>query len=199
MNIFKSVVCILLCSSLNSNAAEFGWSCLYQPNRAAYDKKVFFDKECDIKQHSECVFCRDANMHDDANTFIIKRFKYNFVALNLFPYQKGHLLVLPLDHVDSLDKMPPEARAELMEIIALSVNILVDVFNADGVNVGINIGRAAGASKPDHLHVQILPRWHNDTSWIHIIGKTSLLAQDLYLTYNLLKEKYDQHEISENC
>ena len=195
MSIPKHFVFILLWMYLNSNTAEFGWSCLYQPHRAAYDKKVFFDKECDTKQQNECVFCRDANMHDDANTFIIKRFKYNFVALNLFPYQKGHLLALPFDHVDSLDQMPPEARAELMEIITLSVQILKEVLKADGANVGINLGRIAGASKPDHLHIQIVPRWQSDTSWIHIIGKTSLLAQDLHLTYNLLKERFDQQTL----
>ncbi len=170
MNLHKYFIFILLWSSLNSNTADFGWSCLYQPNRAAYDKKVFFDKECDTKQEKECVFCRDVNVYDDANTFIIKRFKHNFVALNLFPYQKGHLLVLPFDHVDSLDKMTTEARAELMEIITLSVNTLIDVFNADGANVGINLGRAtrspacANSTTLAQRHELDSYHWQNITS-----------------------------------
>ena len=77
----------------------------------------------------------------------------------------------------------------------LTYRFYLIVYNAEGANVGINLGKVAGATKPDHIHVQIVPRWYGDTTWIHIIGKTSVLAHDLHNTYAILKEKFDAYKI----
>ncbi len=169
------------------------WQSLYNPARSAYMHKTWHGKKEVTVKKSDCVFCDELAQQNDEQQYIIKRFDHVYVCLNPFPYQHGHMLILPQRHVGSLDALTVHERAELMEVIAIAVSALKEAFNCDGANVGINIGKAAGASKPDHLHVQVVPRWFADTSWMHTIGQTAVVAVDMHQVYQQLKAQFDDH------
>src|SRR5207253_805618 len=102
-----------------------------------------------------------------------------FVILNLYPYNGGHLLILPQQHIAHLEEVSQEIRAELMELISASIVILKNVLGAQGINAGLNLGRASGAGIPSHLHFHVVPRWVGDTSFITTIGNTKNVSVDL--------------------
>lgn len=121
----------------------------------------------------------------DADNFILARFKHAMIALNIYPYTKGHLLVLPYDHVKKISDLSNEARNELTWLASMSSDIVQETVKADGINIGINLGRAAGASLPDHLHVQIVPRFEPDNlGYIQMTTETTLIGWNLNRLYN---------------
>jgi ATP adenylyltransferase len=161
---------------------------LYAPWR---DKYVHDSKDKDSSAQKECVFCCKLTTNQDENQeFVLKTTKNGFVILNLYPYNGGHLLVLPKQHVANLEDLSASVRAELMELVCASVTILKTVLNAEGINAGFNLGRASGAGIPDHLHFHILPRWFGDTSFITTIGHTKNVSVDLEKIYNDLKPAF---------
>lgn len=180
----KLSLMLALCISFTSKAE---WPVLHAPWRKAYDNKFFAPKA--DKNLPTCVFCRDYQLDEDERTLIIRRFKHSFVALNMFPYKQGHLLILPNEHVKDVGSMSPQAQAELMWLIGVSSDLLKKIFNAPAINVGINMGVAAGATK-EHLHVHVLPRWNNDTNFIHVVGQTSVLTADINEIYQEVKEAF---------
>lgn len=138
-----------------------------------------------------CVFCHELISENDAQCYILKRYTYVYVQLNLFPYRQAHMLVLPLRHVAKLQDLLPEERAELIEVVAQATGVLHDEYRVNGLNVGINEGIAGGASKPDHLHVHIVPRWHGDTGFFNIVGQVTIVSEKLADTYARLKRRFD--------
>lgn len=139
---------------------------------------------------SDCVFCNEGQSSDDEHYFILKRFTYVYVELNPYPYRQGHMLIVPYRHVAKLQDLTEQERSELIEVTALAMRYLNEEYKTDGINMGINEGRAAGASKPDHLHVQIVPRWTGDTGWFNIIGQTGIIAESMQDTYRRLRAKF---------
>jgi ATP adenylyltransferase len=131
-----------------------------------------------------CPFCSQFAENADGQHYIIKRFKYVVVMLNLHPYSPGHMMVIPYEHVATLDGLPRDARQELMEVLSESLVALKEVIRYHGVNVGINIGgKGTGGSIPDHIHVHIVPRWEGDNSFMASIAQTRVMnceVQDLY-------------------
>lgn len=176
---------ILLCFSFTSFG--MGPSLLYAPWRTSYEQGANADI---LVPKNDCVFCSD-NAHDE-QYFIIKRFEHMMVRFNLYPYTSGHLLIVPLAHVAGLDQLSVPARSELMELTMHSVDILKKILHCDGVNVGINLGRAAGASKPDHLHVHVLPRFMADEAFIELIGNTRIISHDFKKLYQQFKPEFEQ-------
>lgn len=140
----------------------------------------------------DCVFCVQCNENNDEKFFILKRFAHVYVALNLYPYNAGHLLVLPYAHVKDLSALAPAVRAELMEVVTNSTEILKDILKTEGINIGLNLGRAAGAGLPGHLHMHIVPRWVGDTNFLPIIADTKQISVDLIKLYKTLKTAFDQ-------
>jgi len=121
------------------------------------------------------------------------RFEHTIVVLNLFPIAKGQVLILPKKHVDSLEFLTTAARKELIEIITGVAEILRKEVSADGINVGINMGAAAGASKPDHLHIQVLPRFKNEhPAYIEKLGQTTVVCWDLNRLCRALRPAFDK-------
>ena len=127
---------------------------IYAPWRSAYTSKTARDKKSKTPKF-ECIFCQIIAEKKDSNNFIIKRFKHNMVMLNRFPYNAGHLLVVPFSHTADLAKMPKAARAELMEILSQSSAVLKKALQAEGINIGLNQGKASGAGIPSHLHFHV--------------------------------------------
>ncbi len=166
---------------------------LYAPWRDTYVTDTKKEKK---PSENDCVFCEKLATPDcDEQNFILKKTKHAFVILNLYPYNGGHLLILPQQHIANLEDLSQEVRAELMELVSASVVILKNTLKAEGINSGLNLGRAAGAGIPSHLHFHVLPRWFGDTSFISTIGNTKNVSVDLQRVYNDLKPAFQALEI----
>lgn len=137
---------------------------------------------------SSCVFCSLRDSADPPeNNFILHRARYNYVVLNLYPYISGHLLIIPYEHIADLDAAAKETTDELMDLTKHCQTALREAYRPDGINLGMNLGRAAGAGVAGHLHLHILPRWLGDANFMTTIGETRVIPEDLNATYAKLK------------
>jgi ATP adenylyltransferase len=136
-----------------------------------------------------CVFCQmvaQDEEHDPQN-YILFRGVRTFAVLNLYPYNNGHLMVLPYEHVASLESLPVETQTEMMGMVSYFIQLVRQAMSPAGFNVGINIGKAAGAGIDDHLHVHVVPRWYGDTNFMPAVSETRVIPEWLDETYNKLK------------
>jgi ATP adenylyltransferase len=125
-----------------------------------------------------CVFCQ-ALADPDADTLIVHRGPTCFVILNLFPYNNGHLMVIPNRHIASLAAATPAERSELIELTTAAEMALTEAFAPHGFNLGINLGKPAGAGILDHVHMHVVPRWNGDSNFMTVIGQTRVLPEEL--------------------
>ena len=139
----------------------------------------------------ECVFCIPEDTSSDEERFVLKRSRFSFVILNKYPYSSGHIMVCPYRHVFSLEELNKEELYEMMDLITVCTKILKKVFNPDGINVGLNIGEAAGAGIEEHLHFHLVPRWVGDHSFMAVFGETMVIPEHLKSVYNKLKPYFD--------
>ncbi len=135
-----------------------------------------------------CIFVDLPNESDDRKNLIVHRGKTAFVIMNAFPYSNGHLMVAPYRHTANLSDLTPEEMTEIQSLIAKSVEWLTQAFNPEGFNIGLNLGRAAGAGILDHLHWHIVPRWVGDTNFMPVIGEVRVLPQSLEDAYDRLRD-----------
>jgi ATP adenylyltransferase len=164
---------------------------LYAPWRTSYATNTAHKKDINSPAE-ECIFCLQRAENNDENHFILKRFDHTFVILNRFPYNAGHLMVIPYRHVPMLEQLSKEERAELMEVISLSASILAKTLGAHGCNIGLNLGKAAGAGMPAHLHMHLVPRWEGDTNFMPLLADTKVVSVDLPDTYKKLKKPFQE-------
>lgn len=129
-------------------------------------------------------------MGDDQRALIVHRGRYNFVVLNAFPYTSGHSMVVPYQHLDRLSKLAAEPLSEMTELTKQLEAILFDLYHPDGVNLGMNIGKAAGAGVAGHIHMHVLPRWVADANFMTVVGETRVLPELLSDTYSRLKQAF---------
>jgi ATP adenylyltransferase len=134
-----------------------------------------------------CVFCDAPKAGDDAKALIVWRGKKNFVILNRYPYTSGHVMVVPYAHLAVLTAMDKDALAEMMELAQRLQEVMAALYRPEGFNLGMNIGRAAGAGIAGHLHMHLLPRWIGDTNFMTTIGETRLEPEELETTYQRLR------------
>lgn len=134
-----------------------------------------------------CFLCAHGASSDDASAHVVHRGEHSFVVLNAYPYNTGHVMVAPYAHVGDLISLPEVARTELMDLITRSTAVIKDAMGAQGFNVGINQGIAAGAGVPGHLHVHVVPRWGGDTNFMPVVGQTKVLPEMLADTYAKLR------------
>ncbi len=127
--------------------------------------------------NTECIFCRISE--PDSARLILARGTVSYVILNLYPYNNGHLMVVPNRHAPNLATLSADEQAELMRLTRHAEIALTEAYAPHGLNVGINLGRAAGAGVLDHLHVHVVPRWNGDTNFMTAIGETRVLPEDL--------------------
>lgn len=135
----------------------------------------------------DCVFCAAAAGDDDVGSLVLHRGEHTFVIMNLYPYNTGHLMVLPYEHVNDLSALAPEARAELIELTSSFATGLREVMGCEGLNFGMNLGSAAGAGIADHLHQHLVPRWIGDANFMPLVGGTKVLPELLPATYGKLR------------
>jgi ATP adenylyltransferase len=141
-----------------------------------------------------CVFCKAQSQNDSAENLIAYRGELSYVILNRFPYTSGHLMVIPFQHVSSLEELDPITRAEMMELTSQCTTILKDIYHPQGFNVGVNIGEAAGAGVLGHVHIHIVPRWKGDTNFMSSVGGVRVLPEALEATYHRLKDRFQENQ-----
>jgi len=139
-----------------------------------------------------CVFCNALAKTDGPENLIVTRAEHTFVILNKYPYTSGHLMVVPMQHQASLEDLNPAARAEMMELVTQFIVILRAIYNPEGFNVGINVGDAAGAGVPGHVHIHLVPRWTGDTNFMTTVGQTRVLPETLDQTYLRVRETWEK-------
>ena len=127
----------------------------------------------------ENPFTKIPQTEDDKKEYLLYRGKWNYIVMNRYPYNAGHLLVLPFREVGELEGLEPKERHELMDLIVKAQQILTRALNPDGFNVGFNFGKAAGAGIPCHLHCHVVPRWNGDTNFMPVIGNTRVLPDSM--------------------
>jgi ATP adenylyltransferase len=138
-------------------------------------------------QPAECIFCELPRLDDDEKALIVHRGKHCFIILNAYPYTSGHVMVVPYAHVDQLRLLSPAAAQELMELVRRLEDVLGELYHPEGMNLGMNLGKAAGAGIAGHIHMHVLPRWVADANFISVIGETRVLPEDLATTYKRMK------------
>jgi ATP adenylyltransferase len=136
---------------------------------------------------SGCIFCDLPKEGNDEKVHIVHRGQHCYVVLNLFPYTPGHVMIVPFAHLDELQKLPVEAAHELMELTTRMEGVLRQLYTPDGINIGMNIGKAAGAGVAGHIHMHALPRWVADGNFVSVIGETRILPETLETTYERIR------------
>ena len=137
-----------------------------------------------------CVFCRIRDEMKDDENYVVVRGQLNFVILNLFPYTSGHLMIVPYEHTALFANLNAAAMAEMMALAQQAQQALESEYHPDGFNIGMNLGRAAGAGVADHLHLHVVPRWSGDANFLSIVGETRVLPEDLATTCAKLKKHF---------
>jgi ATP adenylyltransferase len=138
----------------------------------------------------ECIFCNTAQ--PDRDELVLARGRLTFVILNLYPYNNGHLMIVPDRHVATLEASTSEERVELMRFTRHAEMALTEAYAPQGINIGINLGRPAGAGVVDHLHVHLVPRWNGDTNFMTVIGNVRVLPEDLGATARKLRPIFER-------
>lgn len=153
---------------------------LYKPERSNYVRKA--DKT------SNCVFCVSAESEMSFESLCIHKTQYSQIVLNKYPYNSGHLLVLPLRHCGEMLKLSEVERKDIFDQVALSFEILQELYQPTGINMGMNHGASAGAGIPDHLHVHVIPRWAGDVNFFPLIAETKVVIESLDVTYKRMRQ-----------
>jgi ATP adenylyltransferase len=142
----------------------------------------------EAKNAGGCVFCDAAAANQDEEWFIVQRATKNYVILNRYPYTSGHVMIVPYAHTADFSGLERDTAAEMMLLTQRVQAAIDDVYHPDGFNLGMNLGRSAGAGIADHLHMHLVPRWTGDTNFMTTVGETRLEPEDLSTTYSKLRQ-----------
>lgn len=138
-----------------------------------------------------CLFCGLLGL-DDAEALILERAEHSFAVMNAYPYTSGHVMVAPVRHVASLTDLAGDEAAALMHGVQRATATVESVYSPEGINVGVNIGRAAGAGVPGHVHVHVLPRWNGDTNFMTAVAEIRVLPESLRESYDKLRAAWSR-------
>lgn len=134
-----------------------------------------------------CIFC-DVPKQSDEQSRIVYRAKHCYIILNTFPYTNGHVMIVPYAHLDELKKLPAESAQEMMALSQRMEGVLWTLYKPDGINLGMNIGKAAGAGVAAHIHMHVLPRWIADANFLSVVAETRVLPEALEVTWKRIRE-----------
>jgi ATP adenylyltransferase len=140
-------------------------------------------------QNSGCIFC-NAPKESDQQARIVHRGAHCYIILNTYPYTNGHVMIVPYEHLDELQKLPTDAAQEMMVLTQKMETVLRSLYRPDGINLGMNIGKAAGAGVAGHIHMHILPRWVADANFVSVIGETRVLPESLEVTWERIRNAF---------
>jgi ATP adenylyltransferase len=156
---------------------------LWTPWRAVYMKE---------KGGNEgCVFCGAARGVDDAKSLVVYRGEFSFAILNRYPYTSGHLMIAPYEHASRLGEISEDTAQELMLLTRRAERLLQQTYEPDGLNLGMNLGEAAGAGIEQHIHMHVLPRWRGDANFMTSVGNTRIIPEVLEVTYQKLHAAFN--------
>jgi len=162
---------------------------LWAPWRSKYIQS-FKDEEQNTHQ-KVCFLCEAGiSIGKERELLVVERLDKCFIMLNKFPYNGGHLMIVPYKHVPNLEDLTSEELLEMMEALKLAIKAINYISSPHGFNIGINLGRVAGAGVPDHIHIHVVPRWNGDTSFISIISDTKVVSQSLDETQQVFSEAF---------
>jgi len=150
------------------------------------------------EQPKGCIFCTKPAAGDDEANQILHRGDLVFIMLNAFPYNSGHLMIAPFRHIGDPLELEPQESSELLYSIRIAIEVLRDSLEPEGINIGMNVGRAAGAGYADHLHVHVVPRWSGDTNFMAITADTRVVPEALADSYRKLKQALDKRGRSQS-
>ena len=156
---------------------------LFSPWRSKYIETISHPKN----EPGECILCTAYQDRADDDHLIVTRGKLSFVIMNLFPYNSGHLMIVPYRHVPNLIDLSDDESSEVMSLLKRMTNVLHQVSHPDGYNVGSNVGRAAGAGIDQHLHFHLVPRWNGDTNFLPVLADTKMISEDMKETLRKLR------------
>ncbi len=152
---------------------------LWAPWRVTYVTKI-------IGKKKGCVFCRILKEKKDKKNYVIWRASHAYAVLNIYPYNNGHVLIVVNRHVDNLQKLRKEEREDLLDLLEVTQSLLRRTIKPQGYNIGINLGRVAGAGFPGHLHIHLVPRWKGDINFMPVTAHTKVISQSLNALYGKL-------------
>ena len=158
---------------------------LWRPWRINYVRNI------ESFRDEECIFCSKAELSDDKESLILYRGDTAFIIMNLYPYNTGHVMVTPYRHVGELELLEEAEMKELMDLTALAIKAIKREMNPQGFNLGINLGKAAGAGFDEHVHMHIVPRWQGDTNFMPVVGESKVMPENIADTYDRLLKSLD--------
>lgn len=164
-----------------NNDGSSGFEKLWAPWRMKYIEGI------DTGGDPGCIFCAKPKEHDDEKNFIVFRGVKCYLILNVFPYNNGHLMVVPYVHTSLLSDLDAETRLEMFDLAGIAVDAIGNTMRPDGFNIGMNIGRSAGAGIADHLHLHLVPRWNGDTNFMPVIGGAKVISEALEDSYRKIR------------
>jgi ATP adenylyltransferase len=138
-----------------------------------------------------CIFCILPNETEDRENLILGRSRHSFAILNRFPYNNGHLMVVPRRHTSDLQSLSKEEHEDLQDHLRVALKLLTQAYKAEGYNLGMNLGKVAGAGIADHLHWHIVPRWNGDTNFMPVLGQTKVMIEYLHESFDKLRPLFD--------
>jgi ATP adenylyltransferase len=142
------------------------------------------------EQPDDCILCRVQFAGTDKENLIVHRGNFCYVMLNRYPYNNGHLMIVPAMHMKDLQDMSEMLLLELAQVVQISEEALKNAYHCDGINIGINIGKAAGAGIDEHLHIHMVPRWNGDSNFMSVVAGERVIPEDFNLTYTRLRKEY---------
>lgn len=147
----------------------------------------------DLPKAATCVFCDlpAANPSEDGKNLVAHRSARSFTLLNRWPYNSGHVMVIPRAHVASFDRLDAESFADLHEELRRAIAVLRETYRPEGFNVGMNLGKVAGAGIADHMHYHVVPRWGGDTNFMPVVAETKILIEHLEVTWGRIRAGFD--------
>jgi ATP adenylyltransferase len=168
---------------LKNPANHHSMKILHAPWRIAYIR-LFSKKE------RECFLCEASRDEDDAKSLVIYRGRSCFVILNRYPYSNGHIMIAPYRHVGRVADLGDDELLEMVKLLKLSISALESEYKPDGFNVGLNLGRAAGAGLEEHIHLHVVPRWVGDTNFMPVLADTKVIPESLEESWRRLRERF---------
>ena len=158
---------------------------LWAPWRSAYVTRL------DHKARG-CIFCKLEREKKDNDNYIFIREKHSYAVLNIYPYNNGHVLIVPFKHVNDIIRLTQKEKDNLFYLCELVKSLLEEILKPDGYNIGMNIGRAAGAGVPGHIHLHLVPRWKGDANFMAVVGNTRVISRALKELYKKLRHAYSK-------
>lgn len=133
-----------------------------------------------------CLFCRIANENKDKENYVVFRSKHSYIVMNLFPYNAGHLMIVPYNHCSKLSELDDEINLDCTRMVNLGIEVLEASIYPHGYNIGVNIGKVSGAGIEDHIHFHIVPRWSGDTNFMPVLNEVKIVSEYMEITYEKL-------------